>query len=580
MAIKTCYVPAAAFVLCFVATVAGALPPRIVAAEGIVLKDQPSLVIRSVYTSGELCADAPRAVIDTNSRVLLRAQIGPADDIGVQYSALLGGYPERLRVLVAVGQPSPVPDYLFVDFSDDVDGSPINGFVFLAKIADATQALWGVFQCDRYGVIHKIALAGEAVPSTFLPGGQAVPGVHFASFARPRMGDGALDCYFAATFASGLGMPNDPEGIYHSRSGVLRKVVDDLTIARTVPGMPDSYFYCSRAIVVPLASPAPGAWLYANDTAGGGWYAYSGATLTPAFRTGDVYGVLKVSSIDSGVQQPVDRYGVQLAGTATLSLEGNPVARVLFHAQNASAPVQILLAAFSAGISTSEGDFLLDLSEPRCDVDAIYFRGTALRPSEVLTAGLWRLGAQTGLGLVAYDAGTNFGAFVGDYWAGNGRDSVLLPVPSSVVANTISGSLVGQRSLVPAPFESLATPGQDVFLSGGTVVSVGGIWTAFAECDTHVPRSDGFGRVLFATCARSSSGICSSFDNRWFLTGYCELDFNNDQVVNPDDLGDFITAYFEESIFRSVCDYNRDGVVNPDDLGDFITDYYTEGLCA
>lgn len=50
-------------------------------------------------------------------------------------------------------------------------------------------------------------------------------------------------------------------------------------------------------------------------------------------------------------------------------------------------------------------------------------------------------------------------------------------------------------------------------------------------------------------------------------------DFNRDGMVNPDDLGDFVTEYFSVNP-GFVCDYNKDGQLNPDDLGDFITDYY------
>ncbi len=49
------------------------------------------------------------------------------------------------------------------------------------------------------------------------------------------------------------------------------------------------------------------------------------------------------------------------------------------------------------------------------------------------------------------------------------------------------------------------------------------------------------------------------------------LDVNYDTVVNPDDLGDFITAYFAPHI---SADWDFNGMLNADDLGDFITDYF------
>ncbi|MFN0012050.1 MAG: hypothetical protein ACKVS8_10445 [Phycisphaerales bacterium] len=53
---------------------------------------------------------------------------------------------------------------------------------------------------------------------------------------------------------------------------------------------------------------------------------------------------------------------------------------------------------------------------------------------------------------------------------------------------------------------------------------------------------------------------------------YNPIDYNIDRVINPDDLGDYITAYYSEEL---TTDYNDDGVINPDDLGDYITAYFS-----
>ncbi len=53
----------------------------------------------------------------------------------------------------------------------------------------------------------------------------------------------------------------------------------------------------------------------------------------------------------------------------------------------------------------------------------------------------------------------------------------------------------------------------------------------------------------------------------------CRPDFNRDGHLNPDDLGDYITEYFNPATHEYI-DYNADGVVNPDDLGDYITAYF------
>ncbi len=53
----------------------------------------------------------------------------------------------------------------------------------------------------------------------------------------------------------------------------------------------------------------------------------------------------------------------------------------------------------------------------------------------------------------------------------------------------------------------------------------------------------------------------------------CAADFNSDGTLNADDLGDFITGYFNDPP-DPRADFNADGVVNADDLGDYITAYF------
>lgn len=56
----------------------------------------------------------------------------------------------------------------------------------------------------------------------------------------------------------------------------------------------------------------------------------------------------------------------------------------------------------------------------------------------------------------------------------------------------------------------------------------------------------------------------------------CVVDFNNDGLVNTDDLSDYITCFFSvPSCTRA--DINSDGQVNTDDLTDFITQYFNRG---
>ncbi|MGQ0628773.1 MAG: hypothetical protein ACT4PL_11820 [Phycisphaerales bacterium] len=56
----------------------------------------------------------------------------------------------------------------------------------------------------------------------------------------------------------------------------------------------------------------------------------------------------------------------------------------------------------------------------------------------------------------------------------------------------------------------------------------------------------------------------------------CRIDFNNDGIVEPGDLDEFITAYFSlDPSEREDCDFNADGFVEPGDLDEFITAYFS-----
>ena len=53
----------------------------------------------------------------------------------------------------------------------------------------------------------------------------------------------------------------------------------------------------------------------------------------------------------------------------------------------------------------------------------------------------------------------------------------------------------------------------------------------------------------------------------------CPADLNGDGEVNPDDLSDYITCYFESPPCPNA-DFSGDGEVNPDDLSDAINAYF------
>jgi YVTN family beta-propeller protein len=76
---------------------------------------------------------------------------------------------------------------------------------------------------------------------------------------------------------------------------------------------------------------------------------------------------------------------------------------------------------------------------------------------------------------------------------------------------------------------------------------------------------------------RDELDVCSNpADKSIFPGGRGVRDYNGDLVVDPDDLSDFIAAYFSPSP-NPQTDYNGDGTTDPDDLSDFIAAYF--GAC-
>ncbi|MGQ0628200.1 MAG: hypothetical protein ACT4PL_08910, partial [Phycisphaerales bacterium] len=56
----------------------------------------------------------------------------------------------------------------------------------------------------------------------------------------------------------------------------------------------------------------------------------------------------------------------------------------------------------------------------------------------------------------------------------------------------------------------------------------------------------------------------------------CPADVNRDGLLTPDDLADFITAYFGDGEGISV-DINGDGFVEPGDFDEFVTIFFNTG---
>ncbi len=105
--------------------------------------------------------------------------------------------------------------------------------------------------------------------------------------------------------------------------------------------------------------------------------------------------------------------------------------------------------------------------------------------------------------------------------------------------------------------------------NGGNLFNVPGLFSGVTTRTLTIITADpsvagSFDCVLTSPCGTTTSDPAGVF---------CPSDFNRDFVVNADDLGDFITGYFNDPP-NSACDFNQDGVINADDLGDFITAYF------
>ena len=88
-----------------------------------------------------------------------------------------------------------------------------------------------------------------------------------------------------------------------------------------------------------------------------------------------------------------------------------------------------------------------------------------------------------------------------------------------------------------------------------------------------VGRVDG-GRMLDLVVANRDSNTTSVILNTTPPPPLCASDFNADGTVDPDDLADFVTAFFTvPPDVRTNVDGN--GTVNPDDLADFINAFFT-----
>lgn len=63
-------------------------------------------------------------------------------------------------------------------------------------------------------------------------------------------------------------------------------------------------------------------------------------------------------------------------------------------------------------------------------------------------------------------------------------------------------------------------------------------------------------------------------NDTWEFGADCPADFNGDGLVDPDDLSNFISAFFANPP-ANISDFDCSGTVDPDDLSDFLTRYFS-----
>jgi len=116
-------------------------------------------------------------------------------------------------------------------------------------------------------------------------------------------------------------------------------------------------------------------------------------------------------------------------------------------------------------------------------------------------------------------------------------------------------------------------------------------WAALANGintdDQGTPAFDVSGATTAAVAIRSISGLvgpvgnfrcivtnaCGSVTSNEATLTICAADFNCDGDLNPDDLADYIGAYFAQPE-GAGSDFNADGTTDPDDLADFIGAFF------
>ncbi len=164
-------------------------------------------------------------------------------------------------------------------------------------------------------------------------------------------------------------------------------------------------------------------------------------------------------------------------------------------------------------------------------------------------------------------------------WGGYNADS-LTDHPGNVATFTSlmafaagDGASGGRSTEAVGAYNAYRRGARQTFLSGASI-----LYRRSSVDPTYQPNSAGLPDVALG--ALGLAELIQPGSVQTVLVGTyrsctslnCPADFNADGTLNADDLGDFITAYFDG---LPTADYNADGVINADDLADYITAYFT-----
>ncbi len=186
--------------------------------------------------------------------------------------------------------------------------------------------------------------------------------------------------------------------------------------------------------------------------------------------------------------------------------------------------------------------------------------------------------------------------FAIDYSVGAGDPTQFLDIDtqgSDTVSDTEIGLFDDQGNLLGEDDNTGGNYGKSQLSFGGTVPRASGGPTPFAgQNGSTLPAGN------YYLCAALGAAAYGPLGVQFGQTGWrartddsgdylnvdvnfhttiappsCPADYNLDGVLNADDIGDFITGYFNVPS-DAATDFNADGVINADDLGDFITAYF------